>query len=345
MNVHRVFRNMRNAGAQLLLLGMVFVGLAGAAPRGGNDFDPSRYDPTVEGYFQEFNVEETMLLQEALQAGVAVPGTWVMVTETASGPLALLTEQMAFHHIAQGTADGVGWMATFCVVCNTGVSMAPTVDGAIHRFYPAGLYDGLFVMRDRETGTLWNHVTGQAMDGPLRGEQLAVSNLLQMNAAQALEMDPLTRIAISDRPYSEQIIRWTTYQTEMNSLFQSTLGEEDTRLDRMDLGLGIWGDDWQRYYPLSTIHDAGYALIDKVDGRRLLVYIDPHTATPAAVFIDAKKVERTWSEVRLDDGSTIKHGVVRNAEGEVISAERPYQLFTRWYGFALTFPDPDIYRH
>ena len=33
--------------------------------------------------------------------------------------------------------------------------MAPSVDGEIHWFAEHGLYDGLFLMRDEESGTYW----------------------------------------------------------------------------------------------------------------------------------------------------------------------------------------------
>lgn len=39
--------------------------------------------------------------------------TWLLVTETAAGKLALLTDQMAYHHLAQGRDSGKEWMATF----------------------------------------------------------------------------------------------------------------------------------------------------------------------------------------------------------------------------------------
>jgi hypothetical protein len=37
----------------------------------------------------------------------------VLVLETAAGQLALLQDQMAFHHIAEGRAGDKDWMATF----------------------------------------------------------------------------------------------------------------------------------------------------------------------------------------------------------------------------------------
>ena len=58
------------------------------------------------------------------------------------------------------------------------------------RFENVGLYDGLFVMQDDETRTLWNHITGEALYGPHVGRTLGpMGNMLQMSAAQALAGD------------------------------------------------------------------------------------------------------------------------------------------------------------
>jgi len=57
--------------------------------------------------------EDSENVQAALDAGKVKADTALLVTETAAGKLALLRDQMAYHHIAQGTVDGKNWMATF----------------------------------------------------------------------------------------------------------------------------------------------------------------------------------------------------------------------------------------
>jgi Protein of unknown function (DUF3179) len=229
------------------------------------------------------------------------------------------------------------------VVCNTGVSLAPTIDGQIHHFFAGGLYDGLAVLQDTETGTLWNHVTGEAMHGPLMGSQLGVSNLLQMNVAQALEMDPGMRIAISDQPYSVRVIRTTDLRAGLSSLFEGTLGAEDERRDRMELGIGVWKGEEARFYPMASLRQSGSVLLDEFDGREILLYIDPSTSTPAALYLDVDGARKQGREIWLSDGSVIRSGVLYGPTGEPVTIDRPFQLFTRWYGFSLTFPDVDIY--
>ena len=76
-------------------------------------FDPSRFSTLGADIFETFVVEETQPLRRALDAGLVGEDTAVLVTETAAGKLALLTDQMWFHHIAQGEAAGEPWMVSF----------------------------------------------------------------------------------------------------------------------------------------------------------------------------------------------------------------------------------------
>jgi hypothetical protein len=77
------------------------------------DFDIARFNPVGNGWFKTFYVTETHPLQEALDEGKVAADTGVLVTETAAGDLALLTDQMAYHHIAQGRAGKQDWMVSF----------------------------------------------------------------------------------------------------------------------------------------------------------------------------------------------------------------------------------------
>ncbi len=76
-------------------------------------WDIDRFSPTPSDRFETFHVTDTSPLREALRAGSLQEDTPVMLVETAAGPLALLPDQMAYHHIAQGRAGNKDWMATF----------------------------------------------------------------------------------------------------------------------------------------------------------------------------------------------------------------------------------------
>lgn len=76
-------------------------------------FDVSRFSPTPKGTFETFRVKETNPLQKVLDEGRVAANTRVLVTTTAAGRLALLTDQMTYHHIAQGRVRNKDWMAAF----------------------------------------------------------------------------------------------------------------------------------------------------------------------------------------------------------------------------------------
>jgi uncharacterized protein DUF3179 len=237
--------------------------------------------------------------------------------------------------------------------------LVPTINGQLHHFTNAGLYDGLFTLYDAETHTLWNHFTGEAEYGPLVGRTLGPpGNQLQMNVKQALEQDPKTEIAISDRVYfagGKQFGTGAPFggggqgragpnpDAVMTDRFRGTLGKEDQRRPRMELGLGVWTATTRRYYPVARIREHGGALLDRLDGRPVLIYIDSESNTPAALFVNAAGAKMQDHQVHLDSGAVVRSGVLFDRAGKRQAMERPQQIFTRWYGFALTFPGSEVF--
>ena len=245
--------------------------------------------------------------------------------------------------------------------------MVPTIDGKLHHFTNAGLYDGLFTLYDAESHTLWNHVTGEAEYGPLVGRSLGPpGNELQTTVKQALEEDPATEIAVSDRIYfagghqfgaatgvgagrgrgqgaANQGPGGPNPNARMNDRFAGTLGKEDQRRPRMELGLGLWSATTPRYYPMARIREHAGAFLDRLDGHGVLIYIDQASDTPAALFVNSLHVSEQNNEIVLDGGLVVRQGVLLDRTGKRVPMERPQQIFTRWYGFALTFPESEIF--
>ena len=129
----------------------------------------------------------------------------------------------------------------------------------------------------------------------------------------------------------------------MNDRFRGTLGTEDQRRPRMELGLGVWTATTRRYYPVARIREKGGAFIDRLDGRKVLIYVDPESNTPAALFVDSAGARMQDKDIVLDNGSVVQSGVLLNRGGKRLAIDRPQQIFTRWYGFALTFPGGEVF--
>ncbi len=222
--------------------------------------------------------------------------------------------------------------------------------GEIFHFEHGGLYDGLFLMRDRETGSHWQHITGECLEGKLTGEQLPVDNLWMTTAQQAAERYPAARFANSRMSFFKTIIsKFMRYRMKSGTRgmlppkFRRTMGKKDDRLPRLDIGLGVWTENAARFYPQKALTARGKALIDTFDGQSLVVYLDPVSGTPAAFFTAATALQWDGNILRLDDGATVENGLVYDANGEQQSPPQPMQLHSRWYGFSYTFPGCDIF--
>ena len=62
-------------------------------------------------------------------------------------------------------------------------------------FEVAGVYRRNMIIRDRQTGTLWQHATGEALMGPLKGVQLQLLGGELTSWSRWKEMYPHTSMA------------------------------------------------------------------------------------------------------------------------------------------------------
>ncbi len=75
-------------------------------PDSSNPYSSSRM-------FYPFYVTRTQPLSEAVREKLVHDGTPLLILDHPAGRIALATEQLTFHHIAQGDIDGEPWMVSF----------------------------------------------------------------------------------------------------------------------------------------------------------------------------------------------------------------------------------------
>ena len=204
--------------------------------------------------------------------------------------------------------------------------MTPIVGGEVYHFRSRGLYDGLSLLADDETGSLWNHITGKALYGPLEGESLPVSNLLHTNVERTLSAHPEIDVAISERPVrgrAGMMAPGSGRTRELRRNFRATIVDEDTRRPTMELGLGIWAGSERRYYPMQVVRDLGGAVVDRLGDRTVVVYFEPESFTMAALYADASTAAPNELGLDLDEVGVLRDGVLYDASGGRVEFERP----------------------
>ena len=111
------------------------------------------------------------LVSEVLDSYVAtVPVLSIEMNGDARAyPLGILTR----HEIANDVVGGVPVTVTFCPLCNSGIAYLREINGEVTEFGVSGLLrNSDMVMYDRNSETFWQQFTGEAIVGPLAGQQL-----------------------------------------------------------------------------------------------------------------------------------------------------------------------------
>ena len=235
------------------------------------------------------------------------------------------------------------------MACNTGISLSPQLDGKTLEFRVAALLNGLAVMEDLQTRSYWDHVTGEAIHGPMRGAQLSqITPLRYYPAQRAVLRFPEAQLALSRPSVRQRVLQRMVLRKMLGNeghlpfMFEPSMGKDDERRPRMDLGLGVWWPGVSRFYPMDVLRQRGSALIDTLGERRMLVFVDPGSTAPVAVHVDAHEHHWNGDELVLDTGDLIRDMRRVDPKGVGHPLELVPQIFTRWYGFSATFPGCDV---
>lgn len=153
------------------------------------------------------------------------------------------------------------------------------------------------IIRDRETGSLWQHATGEALAGPLQGTKLTLlgGELITWagwqkahpNTLAALEPDEWTGMMPKER-VTAVLDKVTSHATVPGKT------RRDTRLPTHETIIGIIVDDTARAYPLAGLRRLG-TVEEMVNGRQISVIFDAnHDSVQAFADNDQLFPQRTW---------------------------------------------------
>ncbi len=124
---------------------------------------------SYEGYY---NGGSTGIIGES-NKDRRLPKKELVIGMTVSGfakayPFSAISEQTVINDHFAGEAVVI----TFEPISESGAAFERRLDGRTLTFEPAAGREGIALMRDQETGSLWQVLTGQAVEGPLFGQKL-----------------------------------------------------------------------------------------------------------------------------------------------------------------------------
>ncbi len=146
-----------------------------------------------------------------------------------------------------------------------------TVNGRVLHFYLAGINNQNFLMRDRETGTWWQQITGKALYGPLQGTalQLVLSDELTFGEWKSEVSDGEVLVEVK-KDMKEYDSDWEPKVAKLPVVI-SFPGSE---LKPRDLVVGLELDGTSRAYPWDAVLKQS-PIVDHMQGVPLLIAVGP----------------------------------------------------------------------
>ncbi len=146
-----------------------------------------------------------------------------------------------------------------------------TVNGRTLHFYLAGINNQNFLMRDKETGTWWQQITGKAIYGPLRGTALALVPSDELTFGEwKSEVSGGQVLAEVPKYIKEYDPNW---EPEVAKL-PVVISFPGTELKSRDVVVGLQIDGPGRAYPWDALLKQS-PVMDHVQGMPLLVAVGP----------------------------------------------------------------------
>jgi Protein of unknown function (DUF3179) len=228
---------------------------------------------------------------------------------------------------------------------------ARDVNGKTLTFGVSGkLIRNSLVMFDRETGTLWSHLTGEALQGPLAGQHLQQVLSEQTTWGRWRAEHPTTLMLEVD-PID---VLFDPYQSYYGALGAGVVGRKraDDRLPVKEKVIGVrLGGEVKAYSFSALARDR--VVNDTVGGVPLVVVFDPASSSGAVYRRDPGGTLLTFTaganplSMRDDqtgsewDGLSGKATTGRDAGTELEQVPITYSF---WFGWVDFYPNTEVYQ-
>jgi hypothetical protein len=146
-----------------------------------------------------------------------------------------------------------------------------TVNGRVLHFYLAGINNQNFLMRDKETGTWWQQITGKALSGPLKGAALELVLSDELTFGEWRSEVPDGKVLAEVPKYVKEYD--SNWEPEVAKL-PVVISFPGTELKSRDVVVGLEMDGPGRAYPWDTLVKQS-PVVDRVNGKPLLVAVGP----------------------------------------------------------------------
>ena len=230
-----------------------------------------------------------------------------------------------------------------------------TVDGRVLHFHLAGINNQNFIMRDEETGTWWQQVSGKAIHGPLAGHQLKSVFHDEMSFALWKREQPQGRVL---KPNEKIVARNEYEKVDWEVRYEKLRVVEGTDIDKRlpprTLVMGITLGGKSVAYPLSALQKQ--SPIDMVGATPIVVVLGEDNRSVRAFerTVDGRRLEFFQKKDDKNSGFQLldaETGSIWNFEGKALSGplagrqlKKVFVLEDYWFDWRIYHPDTAVYQ-
>jgi hypothetical protein len=226
------------------------------------------------------------------------------------------------------------------------------LDGRTLTFRLFGINNQNFIMRDEETGTWWQQVTGEALHGPLKGRRLEAVVHDEVGFAIWKAERPLGRVLKRDpKMVADDYEDWN-WEKQMKKVRTVRPKAKGDRLEPRAVVVGVVVGEAARAYPFPSLRQqapvidtlGGEAIVLVVGDDRKSIRVFKTTVDGRDLSFAAKAGERP---LRLVDAETASEW---DFSGRAVSGalagqqlEKVYALKEYWFDWKTYHPKTGLY--
>jgi hypothetical protein len=151
-----------------------------------------------------------------------------------------------------------------------------TVEGLTLTFHLAGINNQNFLMRDEQTGTFWQQITGLAVAGPMAGHRLTIVSADELSFALWKSEQPNGTVLDDVKRYAHEYAA-KNWDVDMEKV-PTVLSYAQAGLKPRDLMLGVRAFGASRAFPYATVLKEK-VIEDRMNGEPILVVAGPDNAS------------------------------------------------------------------
>jgi hypothetical protein len=159
----------------------------------------------------------------------------------------------------QDTVGGKPMLITYCTVCRTGRVYEPVVNGKPEKFRLVGMDHFNAMFEDATTKSWWRQVSGEAIAGKLKGQQLPEVLSTQTSLGDWLQLSPNSLIMQADASFLKSYD--STFKFESGTSTSKLTGtdslswKDKSWVIGVKAGKGTKAYDWNQLKTEKLIHD------------------------------------------------------------------------------------------